>query len=192
MADEFLNDPHWVHRVTSFFNLLDFDKKGYIQQADWERWVDNIAKEINPDPHLIDRLRKTSEDYFGAIGIKKGTRLNCDEYVKAFSEFAVRERTKKKRGDIPFLYPWNDSVYDVADTNHDGFVSLEEYRKIFTACGLPESAADQAFVVVDVNGDGRIDRDELNNYEYKFWFTTGLHEAKGMFGDAFEIESSPM
>ena len=69
-------------------------------------------------------------------------------------------------------------MYDVADTNHDGFITLDEYRKLLVACNLPESAADDTFKVID--------RDELNKHEFMFWFTTGAHEAKGMFGEAFK------
>lgn len=184
-----MQDPNWVHRVKSFFRLLDFNKNGYIERADWERWVDNIDKACKPDPpQLINKLYETSEAYFGAIGIKGGKRMTSDEYVKAFSDFAVKERGKKERGEEPLLYPWNDSVYDVADTNKDGFVTLDEYRRIFKACNLSESAADEAFKVADANHDGKLDREELNNYEYKFWFETGDHEAKGFFGKDFEVQ----
>ena len=46
---------------------------------------------------------------------------------------------------------------------------------------LPESADDEAFKVADANHDGKIDREELNTYEFKFWFETGAigQEAKG-------------
>ena len=124
--------------------------------------------------------------------------------MKGFSEFAVQEHAKKEKGEVPILYPMNDAkkekgevpilypmndaVYDVADTNKNGFVSSDEYRRIFQACNLPESAADEAFKVADANHDGKIDRQELNNYEFKFWFETGTigQEAKGFFGQAFE------
>ena len=188
-TEEFLKDDQWVHRIESLFNLLDYNKNGYIDKGDWELWVDNINKACKPDPQsLIDRLYETTGAYFAAIGIKSGRQLTCDEFVKAFSKFAVQERAKRERGEEPLLYPMNDAVYDVADTNKDGFVTVDEYRRIFKACNLPESAADAAFKVADANSDGKIDREELNNYEFKFWFDTGAHMAKGMFGEAFEVK----
>ena len=186
MADKYLKDADWTHRVKEFFNLLDFNKNGVIQQEDWELWVNNMEKQINSDPHLIGKLRETTREYFAAIGIKEETQLTCEEFIKAFSEFTVREQAKLQRGEEPLLYPWNNSVYDVADTNHDGFITLDEYRKLLVACNLPESAADDTFKVIDKNNDGKIDRDKLNKHEFMFWFTTGAHEAKGMFGEAFK------
>ena len=43
-------------------------------------------------------------------------------------------------------------------------------------------------VIADANNDGKLDREELNNYEFKFWFETGPvgKEAAGFFGQAFE------
>ena len=189
MAEKYMQDPQWLKRVKSLFNLLDYNKNGTLEPADWQLWVNNIEKACKPDPpQLIDRLRELTGVYFEAIGIKEGRQLTCDEFVKGFSEFAVQEHAKKERGEIPILYPMNDAVYDVADTNKDGFVTLDEYRRIFQACNLPESAADEAFKVADTNHDGKLDREELNNYEFKFWFETGPigKEAAGFFGQAFE------
>ena len=47
---------------------------------------------------------------------------------------------------------------------------------------------DEAFKVADANHDGKIDREELNTYEFKFWFETRAigQEAKGFFGQKFE------
>lgn len=186
-ASDFKNDPQWVHRIESLFNLLDYNKNGFLEPADWQLWVDNIEKACKPEPpSLIERLRKETGAYFADVGITAGRHLTRDEFVNAFSEFAVRERAKKERGEKPLLYPMNDAVYDVADTNKDGFVTIDEYRRIFVACNLPASAADAAFKVADANSDGKIDRQELNDYEFKFWFERGDHVAKGMFGEAFE------
>ena len=188
-AAEYKSDPQWVHRIESLFNLLDFNKNGYLEPADWQLWVDNIDRACKPDPpSLTDKLRKETGAYFADIGIKPGRKLTRDEFVNAFSEFAVREQGKKARGEEPLLYPMNDAVYEVADTNKDGFVTLDEYRKIFVACNLPQSTADAAFRVTDANHDGKISRQELNDYEFKFWFEKGGHAAKGMFGEAFELK----
>ena len=193
-AEVYKQDQQWVHRIKSFFNLLDYNKNGYIHQGDWERLADNIEKAFKPDPpNLMDRVRETADAYFTAIGIKGERKLTCDEFIEAFSEFAVKERAKKERakkerGEEPLLYPMNDAVYDVADTTKDGFVTIEEYRRIFKAGNLPESGADVAFKVAGANSDGKIDRQKLNDYEFEFWFATGAHEAKGMFGEAFEIK----
>ena len=72
----------------------------------------------------------------------------------------------------------NDTVYGGVDMNKVGFVMLDEYWRIFHAWNLPKSAANEAFMA---NHDGKIDRQELNNYEFKFWFETWAigQEAKG-------------
>ena len=120
--------------------------------------MNNIEKACKPDPpQLIHRLRELTGTYFEAIGIKEGKQLTCDEFVKGFSEFAAQEHAKKEKGEVPIAtLPMNDAVYNVADTNKNGFVSLDEYRRIFQACNLPESAADEAFKVADANHKGKL------------------------------------
>ena len=122
-------------------------------------WVNNVEKACKPDPfQLIDRLRDLTGMYFEAIGIKEGKQLTCDKFMKGFSKFAAQEHARKERVEVPILYPMNDAVYDIADMNNNGFVTLDEYRRIFQACNVPESAADEAFKVADANRDGKIDR----------------------------------
>ena len=176
MSEKYLQDSHWLKRVKWLFNLLDYNKNSYLEPANWQLWVNNIEKACKPDPpQLIHWLRELTGAYFEAIGIKEGKQLTCDEFVKGFSEFAAQEHAKKEKGEVPILYLMNDTVYDVADTNKNGFVSLDEYRRIFQACNLPESVADETFKVADANHDGKFDRQELNiyNYEFKFLFETG-------------------
>ena len=98
MSEKYLQDPQWLKRVKSLFNLLDYNKNGYLEPADWQLWVNNIEKVCKPDPpQLIHRLRELTGAYFEAIGIKEGKQLTCDEFVKDSASLPFRSTLKRKR-----------------------------------------------------------------------------------------------
>lgn len=74
MVDEFLNSTEWVHRIKEVFALVDLNKNGYLELEDWELWVDNIQKEVNADPKLVDKLRDCVREYCTGMGLARGRR----------------------------------------------------------------------------------------------------------------------
>lgn len=185
-AQEFLRSPNWVHRIEAIFAQLDVDKSGYLSLEDWELTISNIEKEINPDPKLLEALRTRMVEYCAAMGLTRGKRLTKEEYVKEMAKMAADEVAKRKRGEEPLLFKVNHAFYDVVDTNHDGHVTLDEYKAILRAWRFGPEAAEESFRVIDTNKNGKIERSELNHHEFNFWFTTDDKESKGMFGENFE------
>lgn len=152
------------------YKIVDYNKDGFLSVEDWELWVDNIERDVNPDPNLIDTLRTRMREYCAGMGITPGVKATMGEFIKGMAAMAERERAKRLRGDETLLERLNHAWYDVVDTNHDGCVTLEEYRKVLKACNLDPSTADQSFKVIDKNQNGKIERSELTNFEFQFWF----------------------
>ena len=50
MADAYLSNAQWVHRVEELFAQADLNKNGFLELADWELWVNNTEKACNPSP----------------------------------------------------------------------------------------------------------------------------------------------
>ena len=188
MANDFLKNPLWVHRVQEAFSLVDLNKNGYIELDDWDLWVRNMERVTNfkADPVLIDKLREVMHEYCAGFKVKKGTRVMKDQFVVNFAVFAASERAKKKRGEEPLLFKLNNAYFDVVDANHDGCVTLEEYRKVTIACNFDPSTADETFKLIDLNRNNKVERKELNEFEFKFWFEVDDPETVGMFGATFE------
>ena len=186
MADTFLNDRKWVKRVQQFFEVLDLNKSNTVSIADWQMWVDNIEREVKPKPELLEKLKQRMHNYAEQMGLKQGVQLTKDQFVQEFAKFAATQSAKVAKGDRPLIFELNDAWYDVVDTNHDGFITLDEYTKVLKSSNFGDaSEAKAAFDAVDANHDGRISRDELTQSEYKFWFTVGDKTTEGMFGSKF-------
>ena len=92
--DKYRNNADWVHRMNEVFTHVDVGKKGYITLEDWELWVDNIEREVNPDPRLVDKLRKSLKEYCGegGIGLTPGKKATCLLYTSPSPRDATLSR----------------------------------------------------------------------------------------------------
>lgn len=172
-AEEFLQNPAWIERLEEAFVRLDTKKNGYLTLEDWELWVDNIDREIKPAPHSVAALRDRTVEYCAAIGIVRGSRFTKEQFIKKFAALAVVERGKKLRGEETILHKVNNAWFDVVDTNHDGHVTFDQCRAIMKACNqlYDPSTADELLESIDKNKNGKIERADLIDTEFKFWFT---------------------
>lgn len=186
-AEEFLQNPTWAHRLTEVFAQLDTNKNGYISLEDYELWVNNLNKAVKPASHLIATLQDRMEKYCAGLGLVRGKQLSKNDYLKAFAALAVSEGPKWLAGKETLFTSLCDSMFDVVDTNHDGTVTLDEWKTFVTALNFDASAADDTFNLVDKDKNGKVERKELNDYMFKFWLTLDDSDSKGMYGKRYEI-----
>ena len=170
MADKYLSNDAWKKRIEQLFDVADVNKDGYLEAADLELWVDNIARATNAKPVLVDKLRQCMREYCTAVGLTPGKRSTREQYIRDFAAFANAERLKKERGEELSSHKLNNAWYDVVDTNRDKTVTLDEYRTVMGACNFPESAADAMFKLIDKDNDKKISRSEIREYEFKVYF----------------------
>lgn len=186
-VDDYLNDATWVARMKSLFDFVDLNKNGTMEVDDWIRYVDNINREVKPDPKLYENLRQAMLNNIAAMGVLPGKKLTKDEYVKNIAEMAIKENAKRSRGERTYLDILEDAWYDTVDTNHDGFITLEEYRIVMKACNFSPEEVDAGFCAMDTNKNGKIERKELVEHELNYWFGLSDDQAsKGMFGAKFD------
>ena len=169
-VDDYLNNEKWVTRVKQAFDRFDINKNGTLEEADLMRLVENIKKDVNPDPALLDNLTKAMGNYTTAMGLAAGNKHSKDEFLKASAEMAVAEKARKAKGEKTLGNFVNEAWHAVVDKNHDGFVTKDEYRTIMKASNFNAEMADKRFDAMDTNKNGKIELKELHEAEEKFWF----------------------
>ena len=170
MADKYLQNEDWVRRMQERFVHLDTNKNGYLEMADWELWMKNIEKATNATPDLISKVRQAVHEFCAGIGITEGKRLSKEDFITAFAAFAVAERARKESGEEPLLHKLYNAYYDVVDVNKDGYVTLAEFRTVMKACNYDVQTINATFTRIDADISGKIERKELNDYEFELWF----------------------
>ena len=185
-VQDYLNNAKWVRRISQMFTDTDVDKNGYVSVADFIKFVDNLAKEAPDRPDLITKLRAVMVEWAAAIGIKEGIKASKQEYLKLMAAMAVSENAKVKRGEKSLIYKLDNALFDVVDVNHDGNITLNEYKLVMKAFNLDEASSEAGFAAVDKNKNGRIERNEFIETEFKFWFSLDDPDAQGILGEKFE------
>ena len=184
--EDFLQCASWVHRIGEMFKLLDVDKDGYVTREDYQVTLKRMEDEAKPDPKLLAIYRDCVEESCVALGLTQGKRFTKEEFLKAAATFSEGELARKKRGEKILLDKVQHAFYDVIDTNHDGFVRLDEYKLAMKINGLDHEMAEAAFKVIDKNQNGKIERQELIEQQLNFWCTIDHKESQGMLGERFE------
>ena len=186
-VDDYLTNTIWVARMKSLFDFVDLNKNGTMEVDDWLRYVDNINREVKPDPKLYENLRQAMLNNIAAMGITPGKKVTKDEFVKNIAKMAIKENNKRSRGERTYLDILEDAWYDTVDTNHDGFITLDEYRIVMKACNFSPDEVEAGFRAMDVNKNGKVERKELVDHELNYWFGLSNDQAnKGMFGSKFD------
>ena len=187
--DDYMNNAAWVARIKGFFDCVDYNKNGTIEVADFTAMMDKLKREIKQaDPKLLENFRQVvMDEHIVAMGITPGKKLTNDEYVKNMAKMAVEEHAKRVRGEKMSLAKVNDAMYDLCDVNHDGTVTLDEFTNVMTIMyGCDAKEAEATFHRIDTNKNGKIEREELTDYELKFWFDLNDEASKGFYGAKYE------
>lgn len=198
MADEYLKNKLWCHRMDQVFALVSSNTdKDRISLKDWEVWVDNLSekKGCNPDSKAFRNVRTILREFCKGMSLTPGREATLDEFKKGVAEFAVVERSKLGKEEL-LLSKLNNAWYDAVAPGKDT-LALEEYTMLMTACNFREGHAKAAFEHLDKNESGEVKRSALNDSEFNFWFslvgrvqTDGDDPAlksMGMFGPDFEL-----
>ena len=135
------------------------------------------AQNVNSDKTVVNKWKTIFLEYGAALGIVPGVALTKDQYVKNFAALAEKEIAKAKNGEGCLLIKLKNALFDLGVTNHDGTISFEEYRAVVGIVEFPKSYVEEIFKAIDTNKNGKLERKELNDFEFKLWY--GLDEEKG-------------
>ena len=151
MASVFLDSKAWVERAKYAFTVLDINKNGFLSVEDHLLHVDNIQKEANPAQCVMDKLRAVLMESCAAVGIIEGVKLTLDQFVTNHAEFAAREQEMHRKGEQLLFFKVHNAWFDVLDTSHDGYVTVDEYGKLLKAWNIsnPVESANMVFKGID-------------------------------------------
>lgn len=183
-------------KLTKHFQFQDSNDDGFVEKTDWEQCAKNLATLQNwdsdsaeyksiVDKHLdIWRInwQPADTDSDGKVSLKEYLEL-ADQLSSAAKplkeEYEDQDDEEPKKPYLDRLLELFGAIFDSIDHNSDGNIDLDNYKNYFRAWGVDESLAKDAFVSMDLNGDGIIRRMSFIQFGSNFF----LSDMEGDFGN---------
>jgi Ca2+-binding EF-hand superfamily protein len=151
-------------RLTQRFMLWDTDGDGRIERADCEDEARNILRAFG-EPEEASRGHAVVDAYltmWDYLADRSGVGSRGSMSVEQFNEVAAREIVS--RGDAGFskvLRPTITAIVTMCDTDGDGRVNPDEFRRWLNAMGVPKAQHEESFRRMDADNDGYLSVEEL-------------------------------
>ncbi|EAN32034.1 EF-hand domain pair family protein [Theileria parva strain Muguga] len=174
----------YTHHMLQLFDKIDLNSDGVLSKSELDSFSSKLSKVIS-DRQLANEMETIDKDKDGNVSL--------DELLAAFSSevgeedalnnkeplvrrFKVADKNKDgfldlaELGDLinpsrsPELLKLEvDDVLEAHDSDHDGRISYEEYKKYRNEDGEDEVQSSNDFKQFDKNGDGYLTRNELED-----------------------------
>ncbi len=180
--------PAQEKKLTHYFNILDHNKNGELQEDDFVGIGEDICINLNVSPNseeyssIVNRSRGLYFRLLKDIGKKAGESIILNDWLTWFD----REIITAKNVELlkTYILMTVKYVFDLYDQNDDGLLTIEEYADMFTIYGIDIKFSAKSFTRLDRNHDEVISKDELLNAVKEF-FVSSDPEAGGnwIFGN---------
>ena len=148
-------------KQTHFFNVIDFDNNGVIEEDDFEAIGDNlcIVRDFDIDtPEYNTIMSMTSTIWSNLTPYIDGNEGTLDHWLAFMDE--LLDPTNSDRYER-YITDFVSTLFKLFDINDDGFISQTEYIDLFIGLRIEVRFAPKAFRNLDENNDGRLSHDEI-------------------------------
>ena len=112
---------------------------------------------------------------------QNGDKYDFEAYCNGIEEVVASEEEIRHCLEVTF-----GAMFDVIDTNHDGFIQQEEYEYHFRISGLDTTLAKESFDAIDTNKNCVLSREEFIFAAVEFHRSREDTPAKYFFGPLIE------
>ena len=169
-------------KILHFFNVLDHDGNGILEQEDFELVSDAICDIRDLASNSTERLNLGIKAHGIFVQVLKDLQKDTavvrrEEWLKFF-ERQILSRSED------YISSVSAYLFSIFDQDSDGFIDEKEYLDMFKAYGLYTAQAKKAFDMLDLNGDKKLSKEEVLKAFDDFFFAKD-EKAPGnwIFGD---------
>ena len=154
-------------KFTRYFNVLDYDQNGVIEQEDFEAVALKLAQVRNWAPgspgHQTCRAAMLSIWQHLQPFADTAGRISLEEWLQTEEDAIATDENYAQ-----YVTPVAAGLFDLVDEDGDGVINVQEYRNFFAGYRITPDLADEAFARMDLNGDGLLSKEALLQHVYDF------------------------
>lgn len=156
--------PLQKNKLTHYFNILDFDKSGTLEKADFTSIGENLCvlwgffEGSSSYDQTIAKCEQTWKDFRAFSGLPDEGSATLEEWLKFADERIVNGTIEQYEYHIRRL---TKEIINYFDENGDGQLSLNEYVDLFMAYRIEIRYSAKAFTKLDRNHNDYISQEEL-------------------------------
>lgn len=145
-------------KYATLFNVLDVDSNGVLEESDGKALAERLISAHGGQGDKADSVRGSMSAWWNTLSAEMGGGgpFSQEQLASALETIA----TDEQRFDA-LVRPISDSVFRLYDTNGDGRISFEEFRRAEVAMGVSASDAEALFRRLDLDGNGTLSPDEV-------------------------------
>lgn len=176
-----------------FFYVLDANKDGVLEPADIEEIINRL---IHTRPGLFSPGEQKHLHY---ITLKSFDRLLIEASSGKHRRISILEwvRIIKKNNEVDkesYFIRWFSVsavrfLFDLFDTNRDGYIDFDEFESLYKILGLKRGNIIFAFKQLDINKDGKLSKVELYNAINEFFSSSNAAINNYAFGQYKSLSS---
>ncbi len=171
-----------TQKLTHYFNVLDFDSNGLLEEDDFVGVGENLAILLGFDfdsaefNEVLDVFKKQWIAIHSSIGTDSH-QVTLEQWLTFADQGLVNSTASNS------VKQWTFDIISLFDTDKDELISMMEYVDFFVAYHIEVRYSAKSFQRLDLNNDGFISREELLEAINQF-FTSDNPDDRGnwLFG----------
>ena len=178
------DNPKWINRHRFMFNFLDKNGDGHITLDEIvSKASDDICAKLDATPEQTQRHQDCVEAFFRKAGMEYGKEVAFPEYLEGWKRLATYDLNRWAKNQTTLIRLWGDAVFDIFDKDGSGTISLDEWKAYGGISGIliSESDCEKTFKHCDLDGNNKLDVDEMTRQHLGFWYTLDP-QADGLYG----------
>jgi Ca2+-binding EF-hand superfamily protein len=173
-----------TRKLKKGFERLDTSGDGVLDRADFVGAGERCARAFDLDPaspvaaRMIEAWETTWNDMIKPMDTDGDGRVTFEEFNAALGD----RMNAEPRGYERFIEPTLDLILDISDRDHDGWLTLEDFRLTYRAMlGLSDDVIEYAFTHLDTDHDDRVTRTEIQQATKEYWGGTDENALGNVF-----------
>lgn len=173
-----------TQKITKFFSMYDTNCDGFLVSGDFENIVKKLADLRNLGIRstkylsLQDRFKRAWKALEAHADLDHDHRISLKDWL-AYYQLVLEDRKKYEEE----LHTLMELVFEIFDENEDDKISELEWEHLFSIYNICPIYAADVFQKLDQNQDGSLDRAEVMDLIYHFFYSNDAnHPANRMFG----------